>query len=217
MTESQIQAVSWRYNVAELWADGVVHVAGVVLAVGGTVVFLASSLGHVSTGALLAAAVYLATLILSIGISATYNIWPVSPFKWALRRFDHSAIFLLIAGTYTPFMVKAETWFHLAAVWTVAACGVVLKLAWSGRFDRLAVLFYLAIGWSGILAYNTLIQRLDPSVFALILAGGVVYSAGTIFHLWERLRFQNAIWHAFVLTAASIHFMAVWYATTPLV
>ena len=85
----------------------------------------------------MAAAVYLATLILSIGISAAYNIWPVSPFKWALRRFDHSAIFLLIAGTYTPFMVKAETWFHLAAVWTVAACGVVLKLLWSGRFDRL--------------------------------------------------------------------------------
>jgi hemolysin III len=97
----------------------------------------------------------------------------------------------------------------LAGVWSVAAIGIVLKLFFPGRFDKLAIALYLAMGWSGAMVYNTIAEVLPPSVLWLIAAGGVLYSFGVIFHVWERLRFQNAIWHAFVLLGAACHYSAV--------
>ncbi len=202
--------VAWPYTIAELWADGVVHVLGVALAVVGIVVFAVAMAGRITVVDFVAAAVYLATLILSIAASAAYNVWPISRTKWILRRFDHSAIYLLIAGTYTPFMVKMETWAMLAGVWSIALVGVGLKLLRPGYYDRLSIALYLALGWSGVATYDSLLTKLTPTVIGLIVAGGLVYSLGVIFHVWERLRFQNAIWHAFVLVAATIHFAAVW-------
>ncbi|BDA84180.1 DNA-binding protein [Aureimonas sp. SA4125] len=205
---------NWPYSVAELWADGIVHALGVVLALSGAVVFLVVMSGRASATELMTCGVYLATLVLSIAASAAYNVWPVSRTKWLLRRLDHSAIFLLIAGTYTPFIAKMGLWWMLAGVWVVAAIGVFLKLFRPGRYDRLAILLYLALGWSGIVTYEHMVESLPPSVRELILAGGLVYSLGIIFHVWEKLRFQNVIWHGFVLVAASIHFVAVWYSVT---
>ena len=130
--------------------------------------------------------------------------------KAVLRRLDHSAIFLLIAGTYTPFMAVSKTWWLLAFVWSVAAAGVFGKLFVPHRFDRVALVAYLGLGWSGIVAYGPLTEALSSSVVWLVIGGGIVYSVGVIFHVWQRLLFQNAIWHAFVVTAACIHFVAVW-------
>ena len=205
---------NWPYSVAELWADGVVHVLGVVLALVGAAVFLVVMSSKASATELSTCGVYLATLILSIAASAAYNVWPVSRTKWLLRRLDHSAIFLLIAGTYTPFIAKMGLWWMLAGVWAVAAIGVFLKLFKPGRYDRLSILLYLALGWSGVVTYENMVASLPTSVRELIIAGGLVYSLGVIFHVWEKLRFQNAIWHGFVLVAASIHFFAVWYSVT---
>ncbi|WP_051614929.1 hemolysin III family protein [Phyllobacterium sp. UNC302MFCol5.2] len=199
-----------RYSVAELWADGVVHVLGTTLAIVGSIILLTIVLGQSAIGTSTATAIYVGTLVLSMGLSATYNIWPESPIKYLLRRFDHSAIYLLIAGTYTPFMAKSGTWWLLAGVWATAVVGVVLKLVMPGRFDRLAIGLYLLLGWSGVSAYHQLEGALSASVLWLILAGGIVYSCGVIFHVLERLPFHNAIWHSFVLTAAGIHFAAVY-------
>ncbi|MEK1890263.1 MAG: hemolysin III family protein [Phyllobacterium sp.] len=213
MTRSQLRAlpvtIFRRYSVAELWADGVVHVLGTTLAIVASVILLTIVLGQPARGTSTATAVYVGTLVLSMGLSATYNIWPDSSIKYFLRRFDHSAIYLLIAGTYTPFMAKSGTWWLLASVWATAIAGVVLKLLMPGRFDRLAIGLYLALGWSGVAAYRQLEGALSASALWLILAGGIVYSCGVIFHVFERLPFHNAIWHTFVLTAASIHFAAV--------
>lgn len=199
-----------NYSVAELWADGVVHVVGTILAIVASIILLNTVFGQSAMGISTATAIYAATLVLSMGLSATYNIWPgSSPVKYFLRRFDHSAIYLLIAGTYTPFIAKTGTWWLLATVWGTAAIGVVLKMLMPGRFDRLAIALYLALGWSGIAAYRDLEGALSSSALWLILAGGIVYSCGVIFHVFERLPFHNVIWHTFVLTAASIHFAAV--------
>ena len=205
--------VAWRYSVAELWVDGIVHVLGVGLALAGAVVFSIAMFGRIDVAGFTAVSVYLSTLILSIAASAAYNIWPISRTKWILRRLDHSAIYLLIAGTYTPFMAKMGTWWMLAGVWAVASLGVALKLFRPGHFDRLSIALYLALGWSGIATYDSLVTKLSPTVLWLIVAGGLVYSLGVIFHVWEKLRFQNAIWHGFVLIAAAIHFVAVWCAS----
>ncbi|MEF2550347.1 hemolysin III family protein [Aurantimonas sp. A2-1-M11] len=206
-------AVSWTYSVTELRADAAVHAVGVVAALTGAIAFLISMVGEVPAGTFVAVTVYLATLLFSIGVSAAYNVWPVSRIKWMLRRFDHSAIYLLIAGTYTPFLVRSGTWWLLIGVWSIAAVGISLKIVRPGQFDRLSILLYLAMGWSGIVAYDHLSTQLPAQVLWLIVAGGLVYSIGVIFHIMTRLRFQNAIWHAFVVAAAAIHFVAVWDST----
>lgn len=202
------------YDKAELWADGIVHVVGVMLAVSGAFVMLWYFSGHLSSGIYISALIYVLSLVAALSISAVYNIWPVSPVKKFLRRFDHSMIYVLIAGTYTPFIMKMGegAGLHLALVWLIAFCGIALKLLLPGRFDRLAILLYLALGWSGVLIIDQLLQFLSFPVVALIAAGGIIYSLGVIFHVWERLRFQNAIWHGFVVVGAAIHYGAVFLA-----
>jgi hemolysin III len=166
-----------------------------------------------SPGLAASAWIYGLGLIASLGISFAYNIWPVSPAKWILRRFDHSAIFILIAGTYTPFLVAALPdpliLANLIGLWAVAVFGIVLKCGLPGRFDRLTILLYLAMGWSGVMLVSRLLSVLSLATLVLILIGGIIYSLGVIFHVWEKLRFQNAIWHGFVVTAAGVHYAAV--------
>lgn len=207
-------SVARLYDRAELWADGIIHVIGVSLAVSGAVVMLWYFAAHTAPALYLAALVYVLSLVAALTISAVYNIWPVSPVKQFLRRFDHSMIYVLIAGTYTPFIMKmgeGSGW-HLAIVWLLAACGILLKLLLPGRFDRLAIGLYLALGWSGVLIIDQLLQFLSLPVVSLIAAGGIIYSLGVIFHVWERLRFQNAIWHGFVVAGAALHYGAVFIA-----
>ncbi|MDQ0325935.1 hemolysin III [Rhodopseudomonas julia] len=200
----------FKYSPAELWADGIVHGLGLSLAIAAAIAAPLALSGRVPAGEMAAMGVYLGTLVLSLGISAAYNLWPAGSVKAVLRRLDHSAIFLLIAGTYTPFMAVSKTWWLLAFVWSVAAAGVFGKLFVPHRFDRVALVAYLGLGWSGIVAYGPLTEALSSSVVWLVIGGGIVYSVGVIFHVWQRLLFQNAIWHAFVVTAACIHFVAVW-------
>jgi hemolysin III len=148
-----------------------------------------------------------------LGFSAAYNLWPVSHRKWWLRRLDHSAIYVLIAATYTPVFAQLQDRVFamslLAGVWSVAAVGIVLKLFFPGRFDRVAVGLYLAMGWSGIIAYDAGLSSLPQLALWFIVAGGLLYSFGVIFHAWRQLRFQNAIWHCFVLLGAACHYTAV--------
>jgi hemolysin III len=157
--------------------------------------------------------IYAAGLITMLALSATYNLFPVSRWKWILRRFDHSAIYVLIAATYTPFIahmpMSVTSVALMAGVWGVAVVGIVLKLFFPGRFDRQAIVLYLALGWSGVMVYDVIADALPKFTLCLIAIGGVLYSAGVVFHVWERLRFQNAIWHGFVLLAASCHYAAV--------
>ncbi|MBM6596150.1 PAQR family membrane homeostasis protein TrhA [Microvirga pudoricolor] len=202
----------WNYDSTELWMDGIVHVLGVLLAITGAALLLVLAI-DLTPGEYVSVSVYLAGLVTVLGVSAIYNMWPVSPVKWLLRRFDHSAIYLLIAGTYTPFMTQMKTSSLstglLVGVWTTSVIGIALKLLLPGRFDRLSILFYLGISWSGIVFYEAIFAELPISTLAWLGAGGVLYTVGVIFHVWERLRFHNAIWHAFVLLAASCHYGAV--------
>jgi hemolysin III len=199
-------AVRWNYDRAELIADGVVHGIGVF---GGLV---AATVLVVLT-AVYATAFDVAGLLAMLVLSATYNLWPVSRAKWILRRFDHSAIYVLIAATYTPVIIQVKDSIYaiamLIGVWCVAIVGVVLKLALPGRYDRVAVVLYLAMGWSGAMLYDAVAAALPSLALWFVVAGGALYSLGVIFHAWQRLRFQNAIWHAFVLLGAACHYTAV--------
>jgi hemolysin III len=205
--------ISWNYNRAEIVADGVVHAVGAALAIAGATVLLTIAFRSAPGAEIASVVVYVVGLLSMLGLSMAYNLWPVSPRKWLLRRFDHSSIYLLIAGTYTPFSWQMESGIVPTAlftfVWLIAAAGIALKLCWPGRFDRLSIAFYLLLGWSGILAYEPVAAALRPMTLWMIVIGGVLYSIGVVFHVWQRLRFHRAIWHGFVVTAALVHYVAV--------
>ncbi len=202
----------FTYTRGELIADGAVHAVGIALALVAGAALLSLAPG-MRTGEYVAAFFYVVTLLAVFSISCAYNLWPLTPVKWILRRFDHAAIYALIAGTYTPFLAQLGesrlTVLLLAAVWGAAACGIALKLLLPGRFDRLAIVFYLALGWSGAVVAGPLIGALSPAALLLILIGGLTYSTGVVFHVWSTLKFQNAVWHGFVVAGAGLHFAAV--------
>ena len=205
--------VRWHYDQHEILADGVVHAIGVGLGLIAAIVLIVVACLFAEPADIAAVSVYAAGLIAMLSLSATYNLLPVSRWKWFFRRLDHSAIYLLIAATYTPFIAQMKLSVTsvalMAGVWSVAAIGIVLKLFLPGRFDRLAVGLYLAMGWSGVMVFDVIADAIPGATLWLIAIGGVLYSAGVIFHVWERLRFQNAIWHGFVLLAAGCHYAAV--------
>ena len=195
------------YTRNEIRADALVHGAGIFAALVGSIALLAHA------GVTWGLAAYLFGLVVMLACSAAYNLTPPSRLKWILRRFDHSAIFLLIAGTYTPLLPflpdAAQGWTLSLVPWLGAAFGISLKFIFPGRFDRLAILVYLALGWVGVTAAGAFMQVLPPQVLNLIVAGGLLYTAGVIFHLWEGLKYHNAIWHGFVGVAAACHFAAI--------
>jgi hemolysin III len=206
-------AVRWNYDRAELIADGVVHGIGVFCGVVAATVLVVLTAIYATAFEVFAVSVYVAGLLAMLVLSATYNLWPVSRAKWILRRFDHSAIYVLIAATYTPVIMQVKDSIYaiamLIGVWCVAIVGVVLKLALPGRYDRVAVGLYLAMGWSGAMLYDAVAAALPSLALWFVVAGGALYSLGVIFHAWQRLRFQNAIWHSFVLLGAACHYTAV--------
>lgn len=206
-------AMHWNYDRAELIADGVVHGIGVFCGVVAATVLVVLTAVYATPFEVAVVSVYVAGLLTMLVLSATYNLWPVSRAKWVLRRFDHSAIYVLIAATYTPFITQMKDSIFaivlLIGVWCVAIVGIVIKLVFPGRFDRLAVGLYLAMGWSGMMLYDAVVAALPSMALWFVVAGGALYSLGVIFHAWQRLRFQNAIWHCFVLLGAACHYTAV--------
>lgn len=166
----------------------------------------------------LPAAIFVGLIVYSIGLvgmfaaSAAYNLVSHVGVKEILRRLDHAAIFVMIAGSYTPFaLVVGGRAGHmlLAAVWAIAAVGVAIKLRYPRRFDKLSVLLYLSQGWIVLLALDSITAALSNRALSLLVAGGVVYTVGVAFHLMERLLFHNVIWHIFVLGGAACQFVAI--------
>jgi hemolysin III len=206
-------AIGWHYDRAELIADGIVHGIGVFGGVVAATVLIVLAAVFASTYEIVSVSVYAAGLLAMLVLSAAYNLWPVSRGKWLLRRLDHAAIYILIAATYTPVFAQLRDRVFamslLSGVWSVAAVGIVLKLFFPGRFDKVSVGLYLAMGWSGLIAYDAGMSSLPQLALWFIVAGGLLYTFGVIFHAWRRLRFQNVIWHSFVLLGAACHYTAV--------
>jgi len=201
------------YTIRERIADGCVHVVGVAASL---VAMTALLIIGVQSQTLLwgvSLAIYGLALVATFGFSAGYNLVVGPRFKELLRRLDHAAIFLMIAGTYTPFiLIKMNTPWGLgllAVVWTMAAIGIAIKLFAPRFLDGLSTALYLVQGWAVIAAWQPLMSAMPGRALTLLVLGGVLYTIGVVFHLWERLPYQNAIWHGFVLSAASCHFAAV--------
>lgn len=206
------------YSRGERIADGLVHGVAIIAGlVGMTVLFaLVVMRGSIAEG--LAVAAYAAGYFAMFGFSLAYNMAPPSPLKWLLRRFDHSSIYLMIAGTYTPLLALLDdsvwAWTLALVVWIGAIAGIVVKIALPGRFDRLSVAVYLLLGWVAVIAAKPLIASLPGLSLVLVAVGGLLYSTGVVFYLWHGLKFQKAIWHLFVAVAAGCHYAGILVAIT---
>jgi hemolysin III len=216
LPENHPRLLKRPYSQGELLADGFVHAAAIIAgAIAFSVLFVRIALyGEVSDG--LAMAIYAASFFLLFGFSCAYNMTPPSPLKWLLRRFDHSSIYLMIAGTYTAAFSqmsdRAWAWTLIGVVWAVSLLGIGLKLFLPGRLDRASVVLYLALGWIAVIAAKPLVASLPTPTLILMAAGGLLYSLGVVFYKWHSLKFQNAIWHTFVATAAGLHYAGIAWA-----
>lgn len=201
------------FSTGELLADGIVHTLALLAGVIAFSMLLGYVLQRAEFGLFAALAVYAAGYFLMFGFSLAYNMTPPSALKWLLRRFDHSAIYVMIAGTYTAIVVQFDqplwAWALGITVWLGAVVGVVVKVVLPGHYDRLSLIAYLALGWVGVLAIGPASASLPGVSLGLIVAGGLTYVAGVAFYKWHALRFHNAIWHLFVAIAAGLHFAAV--------
>ncbi|SDI67895.1 PAQR family membrane homeostasis protein TrhA [Salipiger marinus] len=202
-----------QHSLREQIADGVLLVLGVAAAIAGVTGLLvwASLTGRGDSFWPLA--LYALGLIASFSLSAAYNLTLHAPSRAILRRLDHAAIFLLIAGTYTPLaLLGLGGWQGTAltlATWGLALIGLVMKLCFFPRWDRAGFVLYLGQGWLGLLAIWPLVHSLPPLALALLLAGGLTYTVGTVFYHRDGLPYARAIWHLHVLAAATAHYVAV--------
>lgn len=200
------------YDVAEEWLNSISHGLGLVAAIAGLVLLL---LRAEQPLAVAAAAVYGSTLILMFLSSTLYHAISHQQLKGWLKLFDHSAIYLLIAGTYTPLLLVAVGgWLGItmtAVIWLLAIAGVAFKLIAQHRFPRISVMTYLLMGWIALGVIYPLYLALPGAGLWLLVAGGVFFSVGVFFYVAKKVKYTHAIWHLFVLGGCSCHYFSIYY------
>jgi len=189
------------------------HALGVLLSLAGGAWLIAMAAQRGGVRELVGASVFVSALVLLYSASTLYHAAHDPRARARLKVLDHCAIYLLIAGTYTPFTIAAVKggwgWSLFGVIWGLAAAGVVFKLFFTGRFKRLSTAIYIGMGWLVIIAFAPLSQALTPLALGLLITGGVFYTVGTLFYHVERIPYSHAIWHLFVLAGSICHFAAV--------
>lgn len=202
-----------EYSDREEWIHAISHGLGFVAALVGLVVLLVATYDHGPTLHLMSVAIFGITLVVLYGSSTIYHGLPESDYKRIFRKLDHIAIYLLIAGTYTPFVVikmpDAAGWTVLAVVWGLAALGITLELVRNSSTRRTSLGLYLLMGWLAVYALQPLFAILEPMSLALLVLGGLTYTVGVIFYAWHKLPYNHAVWHGFVLGGSTLHFASV--------
>lgn len=194
----------------------ITHGIGTLLAIAGLVVLVMLAKATGDTVRVVTLSVFGGCLVLTYLASTLYHALPIGRWKYRALILDHASIYLLIAGTYTPVLLitlyGSWGWTLFAIIWITAAIGVVLKLFFVERFRLLSTMMYLAMGWMLVVAVKPMLAVMPAGGWAWLLAGGLAYSGGVIFFLWERLPFNHAIWHLFVIAGSVCHFlMILWY------
>ncbi len=202
-----------RYTPREEIANAGTHGLGLALSVAGLVLMVVRAARHSDAWAVTSSAIFGATLVLLYTTSTLYHSFSGEELKRLLRKFDHAAIFLLIAGTYTPFLLVSLRgpwgWSLFGVVWGLAAVGVALKFWFTGRFRVLSTLIYIGMGWLVLAAFRPLLAALPRGGLVLLLAGGLCYTGGAAFYLWKRLPYHHAVWHLWVLAGSGCHWASV--------
>ena len=211
MTAHKLRAET--YSAAEEIAHSLTHGAGLLLGLVALVLLVVFASRAGSAIVVTACSIYGITLVVLYAASTFYHALPPGRGKRIFEILDHAAIFLLIAGTYTPFTLVTLRgrwgWSLFGVIWGLAVAGMVLEAVTRGRARRLQLLLYLAMGWGLAVAARPLVQELAPGGLVLLVSGGLAYTLGVIFYSWKRMPFHHAVWHVFVLAGSICHFFAV--------
>jgi hemolysin III len=205
--------IAGRYTLGEEIANSVTHGVGLALSIAGLAILATLASLRGDPWAIVGASIFGTTLVLLYLSSTLYHAIPYPRSKRVLRVLDHSAIYLLIAGTYTPFTLVtlrgALGWVLFGLVWGLAVLGIITTSAAMDRLKVLSIVLYVAMGWLVAIAAKPLIASLSWGGLSLIIGGGVVYTSGLLFYAWRRLPYHHTIWHIFVLVGSLLHFLAV--------
>lgn len=211
--ETLREAQASIYSLGEEIAHGVTHGIGALLAIAGLAILAARAALYGDAWQMVSVCIFGSSLVLMYAASTLFHSIPMPNTKRVFRVLDHCLIYVLIAGTYTPFTLVTLRgpwgWSLFATVWGLALIGIVFKIFTTGRFEKLSLAVYLVMGWCVLAVIKPLMATLPEGGLWLLLAGGLSYSVGTIFYRWESLRYHHAIWHLFVLGGSVLHFFAV--------
>ena len=208
-----------QYSPVEELANAITGGVGLVLSIVGLAVLVTLAAVYADAWAVTAAAVYGTTLIVGYATSTLYHAVRNPRRKLVLRKWDHAAIFALIAGTYTPItLVNLRGpwgWTLFGVIWGLAVAGIVMKIWFTGRFIKLSTAIYVAMGWMVVVAAKPMLSGVVPRVSLwLLLAGGLCYTGGAIFYMQKKLPFHHAVWHVFILAGSITHWLAILFAVT---
>ena len=202
-----------QYSLAEEIAHAITHGVGLLLSIAGLVILIVFASLRGNAWHVASVSVYGSTLVLLYAASTFYHALPAPRAKDVFRVLDHAAIYLLIAGTYTPFMLVnlrgGWGWALFGVVWGLAVLGIVLEAVAKQRVRILSVVLYLGLGWLVAIAVKPLMQSVEPGGLELLVTGGLAYSVGVVFYGWRRLPYHHAVWHVFVMAGSLLHFFAV--------
>ena len=212
--DEELAVPKWTQSTGEELANTICHGIGLIGAMIGTPILLLAAFHHGSISFLIGTVVFTVTMLVLYLGSLLYHAWPQTPAKSILQVLDHSAIFLLIAGTYTPFALGPLRgvwgWIMLGLIWALAALGVLVKATHgTARHKRFAMALYLGMGWLALIFIRPLALAVPLSVLLWLLAGGIAYTTGVLFYVNRRLRYAHFVWHLFVLAGTGCHFAAV--------
>lgn len=203
------------YSVGEEIAHSLTHGAGLLLGIAALVLLVVVAVRSGSAMRTVAASIYGSTIVVLYAASTLYHALPRGRAKRVFSILDHSAIFLLIAGTYTPFTLVTLGgpwgWTLFGTIWGCAVLGIVIEAVWKGRVRRPQLVLYLLMGWAAVIAIKPLMGRLESGGLALLFGGGLAYTGGVVFYLWRGFRYHHALWHVFVLAGSALHVFAVLY------
>jgi len=216
-TDLPHKIINTVYSKAEEFANSTSHGIGVIFGAVGLVMMLLIA-GNETTR-IVSAVIYGVSIILLFLASTIYHSVKKESAKALMQTLDHCAIYLLIAGTYTPYMlISLENnggWAYLTAIWSIALLGVLFKIFLGQRFPKTSLASYLAMGWFVLIAGQEMLENVSPGGLILLASGGACYTVGAIFYAWEKLVFNHAIWHLFVLGGAVFHFFSIYWHVLP--
>ncbi len=212
---------SSQYSVKEEIANTITHALGMVLGIVGLILLLVKAIDHNADALTITSmSIYGSSMIVLFLASTLYHAIPYQRAKRALKTFDHCAIYLLIAGSYTPFLlVSLRTPLAIGlmiVIWSIALIGIIMKLAFVYRFKKLSLVTYLLMGWLSLIVIYQLALNLDVGGLTLLAVGGLIYSVGVIFYVAKRIPYNHAIWHGFVLAGCACHFFAIYFYVKPI-
>lgn len=215
----QEHAIAGEYSLKEEIAHSVTHGIGALLSVIGLTLLVIYSSMYGDSWHIISSSIYGLTLITLYTSSTLYHAITVPDVKRFLQKLDHAAIFLLIAGTYTPFTLVnlrgGWGWTLFGIVWSIAIAGMIMELIVKRRYKRVSLGLYLGLGWIVMIAIDPMITHVETGGLILLLIGGLFYSLGVIFYVWKKLLYHHAIWHLFVLAGSAFHFFAVFFYVIP--